>query len=193
MNRKEMIDFLSGHFRYHTMNSWNGNSSYAKNIKINKVSFPDAVTRDRAYGLLGVEEAFEDFNFVIREFAEKYNYKWQICTNGRSGGYLVLMQGYIKKSDYKTICFDCGQKNYREDTKVCGKCNSTEMHKWEGMETGIYGRGTDDDSFEDYSDEDLLERVNLVKDFDKTCDNAIEAFISFCKGNKAEEQVVMVG
>lgn len=32
-NRNEMIRFLTGHFRYFTMNSWNGCSSYANNVK----------------------------------------------------------------------------------------------------------------------------------------------------------------
>ena len=33
-NKAKMIDFLENHFRYSTMNSWNGCSSYANCIKI---------------------------------------------------------------------------------------------------------------------------------------------------------------
>lgn len=32
--KKEMIEFLKNHKRYWTMNSWNGSSSYANNVKI---------------------------------------------------------------------------------------------------------------------------------------------------------------
>ena len=33
-NRKEMINFLTTHFRYYTNNSWNLSTSYANNVKI---------------------------------------------------------------------------------------------------------------------------------------------------------------
>ena len=38
MTRKQMIDFLSDHFRYHTMNSWNNATSYARCVKLNRLS-----------------------------------------------------------------------------------------------------------------------------------------------------------
>ena len=38
-SRKEMIDFLTGHFRYNTMNSWNQSTSYAHNVKIHNLGF----------------------------------------------------------------------------------------------------------------------------------------------------------
>lgn len=33
-NREEMVKFLTSHFRYHTMNSWNNATSYAHNVKL---------------------------------------------------------------------------------------------------------------------------------------------------------------
>jgi len=32
-SQKAMVEFLSNHFRYNTMNSWNNSTSYANNIK----------------------------------------------------------------------------------------------------------------------------------------------------------------
>ena len=32
-SRKAMTEFLENHFRYSTMNSWNGSTSYANNVK----------------------------------------------------------------------------------------------------------------------------------------------------------------
>ena len=196
MSRKAMIEFLSYHFRYNTMNSWNGSTSYAKNIKINQVKFPDSATRDRAYELLDLDAAFREFNMILQMFAEKHHFEWQIGRNGRSGGYLVLYQGYAKKSEHKRICHDCGQKNFSKDTTECGHCHSDNMHDYEGMETGMWG-GRSTDQGEDFSDFDwdmtaLRNRVKLVKEFDKACDMAVAAFISFCKTHKAKEEVVMV-
>ena len=195
MSRKAMIEFLSSHFRYNTMNSWNCSTSYAKNIKINRIVFPDLETQDRAYELLDVREAFYQFDMILQMFAEKHHFEWQIGRNGRSSGYLVLYQGYAKKSEYKRRCMDCGQRNFRKETTVCGACHSDNMEDYSGMETGIWGgRSTDGnedaESFAQWDTYTLHERVKLVKDFDKTCEKAIKAFISFCKTHKAEEVAV---
>lgn len=193
--RKGMIEFLSSHFRYNTMNSWNHSSSYAKNIKIHHIQFPNAEIENRAYNLLGVEESFQEFDMILQEFAERHNFNWQIGRNGRSGGYLVLHQGYMKKSEYKRRCQDCGQKNYRADAKECGFCHSKNMEDYHGMETGMYGKSVDqldNTDFEDWNIEDLKDMVKLVRDFDKTCDKAIKAFINFCKEHKVEPKKIMV-
>lgn len=42
--------------------------------------------------------------------------------NGRSGGYLVLYQGELKPSGYKSYCPRCGQKNYQEATASNNTC-----------------------------------------------------------------------
>ncbi len=197
MNKQDMIKFLSSHFRYSTMNSWNNFTSYAKNIKLRHISFPSKEIEDRAWKFLNVPAAFNDFNDILRDFAEKYKYEWQIASNGRSSGYLVLYQGYMKKSDYKRICRDCGQKNFQKEANKCGRCGSDDMMDFEGIETGCYGgkstgQGMDEHDWECWSVDDLRARVKLVKDFDKTCDKAIKAFINFCKEHKAEEETVMV-
>jgi len=194
LTRKEMIDFLSSHFRYNTMNSWNGCTSYARNVKIHNLKFPSREVEGRAYDLLGVGGAFDDVYLVLRDFAENHNYNWQIAFNGRSSGYLVLFQGYMKKSEYKTTCLSCGQKNYKEDTKVCGRCNSKKMVPYEGIETGMYGgRSTDQCvNFSEWDTSTLRDRVKLVREFDQACENAVNAFINFCKEHTVADKVINV-
>ena len=89
--KKEMINFLKEHERYWTMNSWNGSSSYANNVKIYNLGM-DHDLEMKAYGLLA-EEGFNqllasDYEFLTERFEEETGYT--ISSNGRSSGYLVL-------------------------------------------------------------------------------------------------------
>ena len=192
MSRKEMIAFLSNHFRYSTMNSWNRGNSYANNVKLSGITFPSQEVEDRAYELVYTEQAFDDVHEVLKEFAERHGFIWQIGFNGRQSGYLVLYHGYVKKSDYKRICLECNQKNFREDEKVCGKCGSDNMEDYKGMETGMYGGESVDEEkdYEDWDTETLRNRVKLVRDFDNTC--AVQAFIDFCKTHKVKNKTISV-
>jgi len=106
-----MIAYLSEHFRYYTMNSWNLSTSYAARVKVDTFVPRDLLSK--AYDFLGIDEAFHDGNDIIREFDERWNHEWQIGSNGRSGGYLVLYHGGQKPSGYKRHCHFCGQQNYR--------------------------------------------------------------------------------
>lgn len=112
--RQDMIAYLTEHFRYDTMNSWNRATSYAHNIKISHLNHVDDIT-DKLYDLIGVEGIYDetDYNFYLREFEARHNWAWQIGTNGRSGGYLVLYQGGRKDSGHKSRCTSCGQLNYK--------------------------------------------------------------------------------
>lgn len=89
--KKEMIEFLKNHERYWTMNSWNGSSSYANNVKVYNLGM-DHDLEIKAYELLA-EEGFYDllasnYEFLIERFEEETGYT--IGFNGRSSGYLVL-------------------------------------------------------------------------------------------------------
>jgi hypothetical protein len=112
-SRKAMIDYLSGHFRYNTMNSWNQAHSYAANVKIQKLTFPNNEARNRAYDLVQTDEAMDDVRFIMQEFDQAHDYEWQVGFNGRSGGYIVLYQGGRRKSQHKSVCTNCGQRNFR--------------------------------------------------------------------------------
>jgi len=91
MKKQEMIDFLNSHFRYDTMGSWNGATSYAHNLKIYKV-IPGEL-RSAALELMETEGFYDTINFLVSDFGVNHDQKWQAGFNGRSGGYLVLYQG----------------------------------------------------------------------------------------------------
>jgi len=114
MTKKAMIAFLAEHFRYDTMNSCNRATSYARNVKLNRLTFPSNEVRDRAYDLLQVDDTFDvcGVNELIREFDAAHGYEWQIGFNGRSGGYMVLYQGGREPSGYRSHCTNCWQRNY---------------------------------------------------------------------------------
>lgn len=61
-----MIEFLKNHERYWTMNSWNGSSSYANNVKIYNLGM-DHDLEMKAYGLLA-EEGFNQLLASDYEF-----------------------------------------------------------------------------------------------------------------------------
>ena len=124
-SRAEMTAYLSGHFRYNTMNSWNRSTSYACNIKLYKLGL-DRGTEDKLWDMIQVPEFYERLNERIEDFNWQHNYLWQAGWNGRSGGYLVLYQGGTKPSGYRSYCTKCGQKNYTsvaETGNWCGVCN----------------------------------------------------------------------
>lgn len=195
-SKKEMIDFLAEHFRYHTMNSWNRATSYARNIKIHHLGL-DPETERRSFDMLDIHEAFDDFSAVLHEFSIRHDYAWQIGQNGRSGGYLVLYQGGKKDQGYKTRCNTCWIPTWYAERQPChvNGCKGT----LEPLTTPIWqsftyaGRGVDNDrDYESMSHEELRQRVILVKDFDRTCESAVKAFVDFAKSNQVVEQEILV-
>lgn len=107
-----MVEFLSNHFRYHTLNSWNNSTSYANNLKIYNLGLSREV-EEKAWELLNVEEVFRMINELLQDWGREHDYQWQARFNGRSGGYLVLYQGYTKESPHKSRCLECGQENFK--------------------------------------------------------------------------------
>ena len=195
---KAMVEYLSTHFRYSTMNSWNNSTSYARKIKIHSLGL-DHETENVAYDMLEVAEAFYDFNDVLREFDSRHFNTYQIWSNGRSGGYLVLGQGGQRPSKHKSVCTACGQRNYEAvpegKTGQCGRCGKkTRINRQ--FPPDVYATpGKSLDMGEDFTDWDvasLRDRVNLVWDFDKTCERAVQAFIAFCKGHRAVKKTIKV-
>jgi hypothetical protein len=194
-SRKAMTDFLLGHERYHTMNSNNDATSYANNVKLHRV-LPSEL-QDRGYDMLDVPGIFDDINDLLSDWAAESNYSWQAAFNGRSGGYLVLYQGGRKPSEYKRACWDCGQKNYKATSTVCGRCHSTNMHDFTGFQVFTWpGKGVDhrftEDDFADMAMYQLRERVEEVQSFDRLCDTVVAAFIDLCENNTVEDEIVMV-
>ena len=173
-NRQEMIKYLKEHFRYCTMNSWNQSTSYAHNMKIYNLGLSREQV-DKLYALFETENAYDSINELIHEFGEMHNWEWQAGFNGRSCGYLVLYQGGVKDSEYKSYCTKCGQKNFKtvEETGNCrcGRCGRDSRINYAKTPKSIFtyhGRSIDMDAdYEDWTDAELQRRVRLVQDFDE--------------------------
>lgn len=183
-SRKEMAAFLSGHFRYHTMNSWNRATSYACNLKVDRLGLTFDIVL-KLLDMLGTQEFFDMQQELLDEFNAAHDYRWQAAFNGRSGGYLVLYQGELKASNYLSYCVNCGQRNYRsiqENGNVCGRCGKATRIDYVSPPKQVStfpGRGTDmDEDFEEWSLSELRERVKLVQDLDRLADNLVSQAIA---------------
>lgn len=251
--REEMIQFLEKHFRYFTINSWNKSSSYARNVKVHNLDLTKE-QRSRAYDLIYVEETFYEINERLRQFAEGNDYRFQVSFNGRSSGYIVLIQGGKEPSGYQSYCPSCGQKNYKkvlpaagspedevrnyvrtknwwvetvyleqeEVTKhglapervleivrevkaekaeytgddICGHCNQPGRVNFAKTHERVYAKGIGMDEDADFRNEDewdqdsLKNRYDLVKSFDRMVDDCIEIFKSLCDSYEAVEEEV---
>ncbi len=109
-SRARMEEFLAGHYRYHTMNSWNRGTSYANRVKIRHLG----LTREqdgKAYDILNSDYR-DELDYVIDDFTSAMGGHYTIGSNGRSGGYLVLYNSRYEDTGYKSFCRSCGQKNY---------------------------------------------------------------------------------
>ena len=194
-SRKDMVDFLSNHFRYDTMSSWNQSTSYAHRVKIHNLGLTSEQI-DKAYELLDMDETYDNINWLLDEFAKEHNYAWQVGFNGRSGGYLVLYQGGRRALDYKSRCTHCGQLNYKtvEETgnAKCGRCGSeTRVNLTKPIMQSFAYPGKSTDMYEDFEDWDmysLKERVKLVQEFDELCDKCLEAFVWLIDNAEIEEE-----
>ena len=168
-SRKAMTEFLSRHFRYSTMNSWNGATSYAHSMKIHKLPL-SSEEKDKLHELMECEDAYRTINDLIADFDCEHDYEYQAGFNGRSGGYLVLYVGGKKPSGYKSYCTECGQKNYaaveeavpegsirnNEHTGTgnkCGRCGANARKNYTQVHMEVYMRpGQGIDQGEDFSD-----------------------------------------
>ena len=186
-SREAMTEYLSGHFRYNTMNSWNQSTSYAHNMKIHSLGLDRDIT-DKLYSLIQVEAFYESLNDLMHEFGEAHNYQWQAGMNGRSGGYLVLYQGQLEPSGYKSRCTRCGQQNYKsvaESGNICGRCHEPVRVDYPRTHMRVVtypGRGTDEyEDFEDWSMYQLRERVEIVQEFGRLADAMVAEAVCLAK------------
>ena len=195
-SRAEMTAYLSGHFRYNTMNSWNRSTTYACNMKLYKLGL-DRETEDKLWDMIQVPEFYERLNERIEDFNRQHNYLWQAGWNGRSGGYLVLYQGGTKPSRYRSYCTKCGQKNYTsiaETGNWCGVCNEEARVDYIKPPMQIFsfpGRDVDmGEDFEDWSLYELKQRTELVQEFDQLADDIVEEALHIASEHTVEERVI---
>ena len=117
-SRKAMVDFLVKHPRYWTMNSWNQLHSYAHNVKLRHLELDRELTveqRGVAQEFVFMEHDEEPWTSIedaCLEFSCRHDRDYEIGTNGRYSGYMVLFQTEKKPSQYRSWCTRCGQDNY---------------------------------------------------------------------------------
>jgi hypothetical protein len=199
-NRKAMIAFLKGHFRYDTMHSWNRSRSYANCIKLHRLSKPEDVDDSMWWGLFTLPEWGQVLNDLFDGFARQHDYQWQAGINGRSGGYIVLYRGGIKPSGFQSYCTHCGQQNYQAvpegEMGLCGRCEAKARINYKQTPMQVFtwpGRGVDiDEDFRDWSTDRLIERVELVVEFDRLCDLVVQSYRQMCKDYRITETEIMV-
>lgn len=196
-SRKKMIGFLQGHFRYSLGNRWN-DSTYACNLKIHTLHL-EPETQDALYELIQCDEFYDEIDFLTADFGEQHNWLWQAGFRGRSGGYLVLIQGERKPSGYKSFCTSCGQRNYtsvKETGSVCGVCRKATRVDYSKKHMSVNQfpcRGTDtDEDFLDFDMYELRERVDVVQEFDRLADKIVEFSIELAQNASVAEETYFV-
>lgn len=160
---KSMWNFLKGHFQYSTLNSWNGLTSIAHNVKLYNLKLDgdwgqvlDYLYDEADCGALQVLINDELQNFIFEHPG------YSVGFNGRSGGYLVLYNAH----DYQSVLPSCvEQYETYEDFKS-------------DIKSSYYGG----ERVRDYLPE-LRQAVALVRDFDKLCDSLRELVNSFSVRN----------
>lgn len=115
-SRQAMTDFLTGHFRYNTMNGWNRSTSYAHNIKLHHLGLTSQ-QMDAAYDMLQTDY-WDEIRAPIEDFTSEMNGGYTIGRNGRSGGYLVLYQSQYELTGHLSCCRSCGQRNFKRVFEV---------------------------------------------------------------------------
>ena len=192
-----MQEFLSCHLRYDTMNSWNASTSYANCIKLHRLGLTKEQL-DSAHEFINADDWWGEIKWPIDIFTEKYAGQYTIGGNGRSGGYLVLYNSVYKTSEHKSYCPVCGQRNFKIVTTVSSKCgvcgNARINYENPPIILSVYP-GKNIDQGEDYSDwsmSELRDRVELVSEFDRTCDLIRESFIDLIDQCEVIEKTTMV-
>lgn len=141
-NDKQMFEFLAGHFTYPTLNYHNYQYSIANKVKLYELNLSgDWYT---ALSLLENGE-YETLGIMIRDWEIEHP-GYGVYFNGRSDGYLVLKEESFNGNILPDIITD--SENYEEYKHGCRE------------DYGSVKAGRDD----------LVFYTNLVRDFDRLCD-----------------------
>lgn len=92
-NVDAMREFLANHFRYWTMHSWNGMSSYANDVKLQNLGLtPEQL--DRAWEVIDPDTDSSLFWDAVQASIDDFYAEtgYTAGFNGRSGGYIVLYE-----------------------------------------------------------------------------------------------------
>ena len=195
--KKEMISYLKKHFRYDTASSWNCSTSYANKVKMFGLGFTKEQL-EKAWEIYMDDEmsrsVYDRIDDLIQGFTADHDYRYTVGFNGRSSGYLVLYHSERKDSGYKSFCPVCGQRNYQavsEKSHKCGRCGNERIdYSSKCYELVAYpGRSIDQDTdFDDWSLDELSDRVKLVQDFDRLCDDIVDEVKHILDTSSIKEQ-----
>jgi hypothetical protein len=161
-NDKQMFNFLKDHYTYYTMNSWNGNSSIANNVKIYNLNLSGNCWN--ALTFLQNDDYFT-VNLMIEDWEAEHK-GYSVGFNGRSGGYLVL----YNNDNNRTVLPD--EVEYNDD-----------YEGYKEMCREYFGSVKD-------ARYKLVEAVKLVQDFDKLCDQLRDYVNELSVKDFAEEALV---
>ena len=195
--REAMTRFLRDHGRYWTMNSWNRSTSYANCVKIHRLDLTPAQLKN-AWEMLDVPQVYDAIHRILEDWGRKHEWCWQAGFNGRSGGYLVLYQGGLDYKNARTArCDECDKLTWHKQDTPCTSdgCDGTLRVLAEPRPQIVTypGRGMDErEDFSDWSIDDLRDRVRLVRDFDRACDEAVATFVRFCDNYRVVEEEILV-
>jgi len=200
-SKKSMVDFLTGHFRYDTMNSWNQATSYAHNVKIHRLGLTTE-QEDKVFEMSECEDFYFSINSLINAFNYKHDFIYQAGFNGRSDGYIVLRQGGCKvKHIFTDSEFEADSANYHGRTYADGYGWKS---KEEAIEAGVYnkqiktvfsqpGRGLDMyEDFEEWDIDSLRDRCKLIQEFDDLVENILETVKAMLEEYQIEEEEYQV-
>jgi len=196
-SHEAMVGFLTHHFRYVTMNSWNRSTSYANCVKIHRLDLTPA-QMEHAWSMLDCEEVFDPIHDMIRDWSVEHDWRWQVGFNGRSGGYMVLYQGGLDyKNAHTAKCDICGKRTWHKQDTPCTNdwCSGTLriLPKPIPQVVCYPGRGLDEaEGFGDWDMDALRDRVRLIQEFDRLCDNVTEMFAGFCDHYEVVDKDILV-
>ena len=71
-SRRAMTEYLTGHFRYSTMNSWNQSTSYANNVKVYNLGLTKE-QEDKLYAMLETSEFYTYINDLLNDIVPYCN------------------------------------------------------------------------------------------------------------------------
>ena len=148
-NTKSMWTFLKEHFTYSIHNSWNHGRSIAHNVKVHRLKLEGDWTVVMRYLFDEADSGYLQMyiNDEIREFEEENPY-YEVYFNGRSGGYLVL----VEKQGHRSVLPECvDQYDTYEEFKTDVKSG------WNGYRVSDFDR-------------ELRDAVEIVREFDRLCD-----------------------
>lgn len=196
-SREAIIQYLENHFRYNTMNSWNRSTSYANCMKVHRLDLPEDIM-DKAFEMLDCSEIYDVFGRLLRDWADAQSWEWQVGFNGRSGGYLVLYHGGLDWKNARTAkCNHCGKLTWHNQDTPCTSdwCDGI-LQVLEKPKPQIFsqpGKSVDqDEDFNEWDVESLRERVKLVQEFDRLCDQVVDEFVYFVKNYDVVDKDILM-